>query len=451
MYKNVACSESGILLFQEIQRGKVAMHKKKYFSDVGATAACSLRLIEGAQFSGEQMRERLEARKNNKRHVVFADSWFGSVKLAECLKLVYSEKSWKHGKDEFKYKIKRGLGENPNGHEIVCAIKSNCSLFPKKELENKMEKWPSGSYLVLECTTPGTNVDLVALGYKYNARKTLCFVMTKNAGATSPGATPYIAKWPDKYRNVLEREIPRPDVISNYFRASNKIDVHNHLRQSLLGLERFWTTRNPWFRYDCTIIGQTLIDAYKAIQHYEPTYDCTVEDFADGVANDCVKNTFSTDVNVVRRHIIPDAPMPNGLEHIQMNNIREEYELILSTPTSSISHITDGTFFSGPCTVIGEHGTIPIPEKSKARNQENRSVKRKCVICKMDTRKMCNNYFCKKKESRAKGKVYHGTWICDESRGPRNIAEYGGTENTKTCMQIHRELFQAPTNGANEY
>ena len=78
------------------------MHKKKYFSDVGATAACSLRLIEGAQFSGEQMRERLEARKNNKRHVVFADSWFGSVKLAECLKLVYSEKSGESGGGEFK-------------------------------------------------------------------------------------------------------------------------------------------------------------------------------------------------------------------------------------------------------------------------------------------------------------------------------------------------------------
>ena len=60
-----------------------------------------------------------------------------------------------------------------------------------------MANWPSGSYLVMECTAPETGVELVAIGYKYNAKKVLWFVMTKIAASLHAGI-PYKAKFPDQ-------------------------------------------------------------------------------------------------------------------------------------------------------------------------------------------------------------------------------------------------------------
>ena len=71
--------------------------------------------------------------------------------------------------------------ERKKNVSLVASVKTNTSLYPKKEIEKIMKGWPGGSYLVLECTTPDTKVDLVAIGYKYNSRKTLCFIMSKNA------------------------------------------------------------------------------------------------------------------------------------------------------------------------------------------------------------------------------------------------------------------------------
>ena len=109
------------------------------------------------------------------------------------------------------------------------------SLFPKDQLEEEMKDFPSGSYLVMECTAPEMGVKLVAIGYKYNSRKVLFFVMTKNAGNTMPGS-PYIARFTDDFGNVKSRKVERPDCISQYFRSANRIDWHNHLRQGILRL-----------------------------------------------------------------------------------------------------------------------------------------------------------------------------------------------------------------------
>ena len=125
-----------------------------------------------------------------------------------------------------------------------------------------MNKWPSGAYLVLECKAPETGVDLVALGYKYNSRKVMCFILTKNAGSTAPGLKPYIAKFPDQHGNVRERRVQRPAILGEYFDSSDVIDSHNHCRQFRLALERLWLTKNPWFRLDCTFIGMTVIDTF---------------------------------------------------------------------------------------------------------------------------------------------------------------------------------------------
>ena len=147
----------------------------------------------------------------------------------------------------------------------------------------------------MECTAPETNVKLVAIGYKYNAKKVLCFVMTKNAGSTLPGNNPYRAKYPDLFGNVKERLVERPDVLGGtYFAHSNLIDILNHLRRGILALERHWRTKNPWFRLDVTCLGVTAIDCYGAAQCHVPALrGLSVSEFADCLAWDCTHNPFS--------------------------------------------------------------------------------------------------------------------------------------------------------------
>ena len=43
---------------------------------------------------------------------------------------------------------------------------------------------------------------LIAIGYKYNARKVLYFIVTENSGSTKTGI-PYLSKYPDQFTNVV--------------------------------------------------------------------------------------------------------------------------------------------------------------------------------------------------------------------------------------------------------
>ena len=62
------------------------MRAKKYVDGLGVTGATTLRLIEGLQYSGQQLNGRYESQLDSKRCLYIGDSWFGSVKMAENLK-----------------------------------------------------------------------------------------------------------------------------------------------------------------------------------------------------------------------------------------------------------------------------------------------------------------------------------------------------------------------------
>ena len=57
---------------------------------------------------------------------------------------------------------------------------------------------------------------LIAIGYKYNARKVLSLIVTDNAGSTNNGI-PYLSKYPDQFTNVSIRPFVRPLVMSKIF------------------------------------------------------------------------------------------------------------------------------------------------------------------------------------------------------------------------------------------
>jgi hypothetical protein len=74
----------------------------------------------------------------------------------------------------------------------------------------------------------------------------------------------------------------------------------------------------------------------------------------------------------------------------------------------------------------------------------DRPAKRRCVICKVDTRWECSNAgYMDAKGSYGKS-VFQGTPICPVSVGARkNLVEFGGLKNNLTCLQIHQKKEQA--------
>ena len=57
---------------------------------------------------------------------------------------------------------------------------------------------------------------LFAIGYKYNARMFLSFIVTDNARRKNTGI-PYLSKYPDQYTNVAIRPVFRPLDMSKIF------------------------------------------------------------------------------------------------------------------------------------------------------------------------------------------------------------------------------------------
>jgi hypothetical protein len=96
---------------------------------------------------------------------------------------------------------------------------------------------------VMKGSEPFHQLNLLAIGYKYNSWKVPSFVATGKAGSTLPG-DPYCARWKDESSFSKTRPVSRPHIVSNYFKKSNVIDTHNHVRQFEVKLEKHWVTSN---------------------------------------------------------------------------------------------------------------------------------------------------------------------------------------------------------------
>ena len=53
---------------------------------------------------------------------------------------------------------------------------------------------------------------LIAIGYKYNARKVLSFIVTDNTMSKKTGI-PYLSKYPEQFTNVAIHPVARPLVM----------------------------------------------------------------------------------------------------------------------------------------------------------------------------------------------------------------------------------------------
>ena len=139
----------------------------------------------------------------------------------------------------------------------------------------------------------------IAIGYKYNARKVLSFIVTDNAGSTKTGIS-YLSKYPDQSTNVAIRPVARPIVMSKQFSAVNEVDSHNKSRRSDLALEKWWVTQCGWLRLCTTVaMGVTITNCWKLFrygvkrEHYDKLIG--IREFLERLAQDCFNNNFSYD------------------------------------------------------------------------------------------------------------------------------------------------------------
>ena len=70
---------------------------------------------------------------------------------------------------------------------------------------------------------------IIAIGYKYNARKVLYFIVTDNTGSTQTGL-PYLFKYPDQFSNFFIRPVARTLVMYKFFGSINEVNSHSKSR-----------------------------------------------------------------------------------------------------------------------------------------------------------------------------------------------------------------------------
>eukprot|EP00731_Ephydatia_muelleri_P009180 Em0004g1518a len=231
-YRTLSCGETKIMLQLEIQEGKVPMQGKEYAKDYGSGTSSLLRLTR--YWSGSD-------------RTVVADSAFASLKTAEALH--------KH----------RGL-------RFIGLVKTAHKRFPKAWLQ----KYPytnRGDHCVLQANIDGRQY--MAVGWNDKKLKMFISSTSRTTEALCPAYKKRFRQSTPEDRTsapcvVFYKEVKRPAVVEAYFDNANAIDVHNHLRQGGLELERHWKTQTWWHRNFATIFGMCESDAYLAFRYFHP-------------------------------------------------------------------------------------------------------------------------------------------------------------------------------------
>lgn len=220
---------------------------------------------------------------------------------------------------------------------------------------------------------------------------------------------PYIARWPDKQGNLQSKPIPRPDAVAKYFRRSNRIDSHNHVRQKELGLEIKWRTTDCWFRLVTTIIGIVVTDCWKALLYHKSSSPklskMRSKRFAECLCWDLwnIKRKIATKV-------VDYIPLMTDSDGIEVQYGGSESRSTIISPTSSLGSVTN---FS--CNLIFEHTLAKTNQITGVARQE--PTRRACSIkadgCKGLTMYECQHPKCFKETKTAnRFRKASGTFIC---------------------------------------
>ena len=164
-------------------------------------------------------------------------------------------------------------------------LKTASREYPKEYLSDPSRYNSRGDHISL--ATIVDDCSLIALGWKDKTIKTFI----SSCGTTLPGE-PHVKYRYTKDGDLATSEVQRPQLVSQYFSAACKIDVHNHLRQGLLSIEEAWITQTWWHKLAATFFGIIVTDALLAFNYEHSTSPMTIYDFANDLASSLIFNHF---------------------------------------------------------------------------------------------------------------------------------------------------------------
>lgn len=250
-----------------------------------------------------------------------------------------------------------------------------------------------------------------------NIATVLTFISTWNAGSTEAGE-PYIARFPDEHGNMLEREVDRPELISDYFQDSDVVDSHNKSRQYDLALEKRWSTTDCWFRLITTFAGITATDSWNATR-----FHCTKE---SGFQDMDIKSFTQCVVYDLWNKPWDDSERRNAILVGVSAEAEDSVECTLVSPTNSIVS-TDSTVVSN-CDeealmkqIKTSHKLVKTTRKMSGGQGRADTTRRSCSIkargcAGAGTKKVsleCGDPKCMEAVSKKNNNYSEGIFICD--------------------------------------
>lgn len=229
--KNLCCCETGIMMSMEIVAGKNEMRRRKWAAQYGAGTSLLLRLTEAIHTTGRLMT---------------ADSAFASVKSAVALK-------------------QKGL-------HFMGLVKTAHKECPKAYLQS-VDMEARGDHVL--CTTTINGSKIRAIGWNEGKRnpstgRIVRKVIVATCGTTVEAPPHEKTMWrnnDDGTTDYFTFSVKRPQMVEEYFTGAQQIDVHNHLRQGELQMEKRTTDR--WqHRFFQGYVGVCEVDAYLAWKHF---------------------------------------------------------------------------------------------------------------------------------------------------------------------------------------
>ena len=120
-------------------------------------------------------------------------------------------------------------------------------------------------------------MDLIAVSWN-ECKKVKSEVQRKNiiatCGTTLPGSAHRKRRWTVDDAGVCTTfhvEVPRPQIVCDYFDGAQMIDVHNHQRQGREGVALEVRATKDWkFRFYQSYVGTIEVDSYNAYRRFCP-------------------------------------------------------------------------------------------------------------------------------------------------------------------------------------
>ncbi|CAG9822188.1 unnamed protein product [Phaedon cochleariae] len=142
-----------------------------------------------------------------------------------------------------------------------------------------------GQFTIATAKMNELETDLICLAWR--DKKVHTFIGTCG---TSLEGTPAKKKRTDATGETTIKEVPRTQLVQEYFDGAPAIDIHNHIRQSGLALEDVWNTQRWEHRMFSSIFGIIETNAFLSYKYFKGDQSIKHSDFTEALALQLINN-----------------------------------------------------------------------------------------------------------------------------------------------------------------